>query len=101
MTLAETGTRGLLGAVIGAAGDEDEPAWPGGCCTCWARACCMLADRAYDSAAFLAGAAATGAALLVRGKASRSPPSCRSWRTGLTCHRSAAWTCGSSTRTWP
>ena len=34
MALAETGTRGLLGAAIGSAADRDEAgARPGGCCT--------------------------------------------------------------------
>ena len=39
LALAETGTRGLLGAVIGAHGDGDEPPWPAACCTCCTRAC--------------------------------------------------------------
>ena len=37
MTLAETGTRGLLGATAGPVPAVTRPAWPGGCCRCWAR----------------------------------------------------------------
>ena len=39
MTLAETGTRGLLGAVIGAAADGDERPWPAACCPCSGPGC--------------------------------------------------------------
>jgi hypothetical protein len=39
MCLAETGTRSLLGATIGAADDRDEATLAGGCCRCCARAC--------------------------------------------------------------
>ncbi len=73
MTLAETGTRGLLGAVIGAARDGDEPAAARGLLHLLGAGMLVLADRAYDQDAFLARLAATGAAFLVRGKASRSP----------------------------
>jgi hypothetical protein len=73
MTLAETGTRGLLGAVIGAAADGDETALARQLLHLLGPGMLVLADRAYDTAAFLAEAAATGAQLLVRGRASRSP----------------------------
>lgn len=73
MTLAETGTRALLGAVFGppATGETD-----------YARTLLhllgpdmlVLADRGFDAAAFLAEAAATGAAFLVRLTAARRPP---------------------------
>jgi hypothetical protein len=39
MCLAETGTRGLLGATIGAAGIETRPPWRYGCYRCSGRAC--------------------------------------------------------------
>jgi transposase IS4-like protein/DDE family transposase len=73
MTLAETGTRGLLGAVIGAAGDGDEPALARRLLHLLGPGMLLLADRAYDQGAFLAAVAAAGAQFLVRGKASRSP----------------------------
>jgi hypothetical protein len=75
VALAETGTRGLLGAVIG--GEEGERAEvnlarklvpllrPG---------MLLLGDRAYDAAELLAGVAQAGAQFLVRGTASRKPP---------------------------
>ena len=73
MTLAETGTRGLLGAVIGTARDGDEPAAARRLLHLLDPGMLVLADRAYDQAAFLAELAATGAQFLVRGTASRSP----------------------------
>jgi hypothetical protein len=73
MTLAETGTRGLLGAVIGAAADGDEPALARRLLHLLGPGMLVLMDRAYDGAGFLAEAAATGAQLLARGKASRRP----------------------------
>jgi hypothetical protein len=72
MTLVETGTRALIGAVFGPiAGEAD-----------YARQLLhlltpdmlVLADRGFDAAAFLAEAAATGAAFLVRLTASRRLP---------------------------
>jgi hypothetical protein len=73
VTLAETGTRGLLGAVMGAAADGDEPALARGLLHLLRAGMLVLIDRAYDQGAFLAEVAATGAHFLVRGKASRSP----------------------------
>ena len=73
MTLAETGTRGLLGAAIGAAADGDEPALARRLLHLLKPGMLVLADRAYDAAPFLAAVAATGAQFLIRGKASRSP----------------------------
>jgi hypothetical protein len=73
MTLVETGTRALLGAVFGppATGETD-----------YARTLLhlldetmlVLMDRGFDGAAFLAGVAATRAAFLVRLTASRRLP---------------------------
>jgi Insertion element 4 transposase N-terminal/Transposase DDE domain len=73
MTLAETGTRGLLGAAIGAAADGDEPALARGLLPLLGPGMLVLMDRAYDASAFLAEVAATGAHLLARGKACRRP----------------------------
>src|SRR5215472_12034117 len=68
VALAETGTRGLLGAVIGGKGDRNEAPL--------ARELVplLLADRAYDAGGLLAAVAATGADFLVRGGATRKPP---------------------------
>jgi hypothetical protein len=73
MTLAETGTRALLGAVFGptAAAELD-----------WARqllrlldaTMLVLADRGFDAGDFLAEVAATKAQFLVRLRAVRRPP---------------------------
>jgi hypothetical protein len=71
MTLAETGTRGLLGAAIGAAADGDEPALAGQLLHLLGPGMLVLTDRAYDGAAFLGRVAATGAQFLARAKASR------------------------------
>src|SRR5690348_8718354 len=69
MALAETGTRGLLGAVISPAASETARArqllpllGPG---------MLVLADRAFDAAGFLAAVAGTGAQFLARVKSSR------------------------------
>jgi hypothetical protein len=73
MTLAETGTRALLGAAFGstATGELD-----------WARqllhlldtSMLVLMDRGFDAGDFLAEVAGTGAQFLVRLNASRKPP---------------------------
>jgi Insertion element 4 transposase N-terminal/Transposase DDE domain len=73
LALAETGTRGLLGAVIGAAAEGDEPALARRLLPLLGPGMLVLADRAYDNATFLADLAATGAQFLARAKASRSP----------------------------
>ena len=73
MTLVETGTRALLGAVFGstATGEQD-----------WARqllplldeSMLVLLDRGFDAGTFLAQVAATRAQFLVRLTATRRPP---------------------------
>jgi Insertion element 4 transposase N-terminal/Transposase DDE domain len=73
LTLAETGTRRLLGAVIGAAADGDEPALARGLLPLLQPGMLVLTDRAYDQGRFLAAVAGTGAQFLARAKASRSP----------------------------
>jgi Insertion element 4 transposase N-terminal/Transposase DDE domain len=73
MALAETGTRGLLGAVIGCAADGDEPALARGLLHLLGPGMLALTDRAFDTDAFLAAVAATGAHLLARARATRSP----------------------------
>ena len=73
MALAETGTRALLGAVTGCAADGDEPALARSLLHLLGNGMLALADRAFDTNAFLAAAAGTGAHLLIRARATRSP----------------------------
>jgi hypothetical protein len=74
MTLAETGTRGLIGATLGSAADRDEAALARRLLPLLGPGMLVLLDRAFDANGFLAEVAATGAALLARGKSIRNPP---------------------------
>jgi hypothetical protein len=73
MALAETGTRGLLGAAFGSTATSELD---------WARqllhlldnTMLVLMDRGFDAGDFLAQVAGTGAQFLVRLNASRRPP---------------------------
>jgi hypothetical protein len=73
MTLCETGTRALIGAVFGSPADGE---------ITWARrllhlldaTMLVLADRGFDAGTFLAEVAATHAQFLVRLTAARRPP---------------------------
>jgi len=71
MALAETGTRGLLGAVIAGQGEGGETALAGRLLPLLGPGMLVLADRAFDAAGFLAGLAGTGAQFLARVKSSR------------------------------
>jgi hypothetical protein len=73
MALAETGTRGLLGAVIGCAADGDEPALARKLLHLLGPGMLVLTDRAFDTDAFLAAVAGTRAIFLARARATRSP----------------------------
>ena len=74
MTLAETGTRGLIGAAIGSAADRDEAALARRLLPLLRPGMLLLLDRGFDANAFLAEVAGTGAMLLARGKSTRNPP---------------------------
>jgi hypothetical protein len=74
VALAETGTRGLLGAVIGRKGERSEVPLARKLVPLPGEGMLLLADRAYDAAELLKEAAATGAHFLVRGSAARKPP---------------------------
>jgi hypothetical protein len=73
MTLAETGTRGLIGAVLGSGADRDEAALARRLLPLLQPGMLVLLDRAFDASAFFAEIAATGAMLLARGKSTRNP----------------------------
>jgi hypothetical protein len=73
MTLAETGTRGLLGATLGSAAERDETGLARRLLPLLGPGMLVLLDRAFDSNAFLAQIAATGAAPLARAKSTRTP----------------------------
>jgi hypothetical protein len=73
MTLAETGTRGLLGATVGSRTDRDEANLARRLLHLLRPGMLVLVDRAFDSSAFLAEITATGAALLARAKSTRIP----------------------------
>ena len=73
MTLVETGTRALLGAVFGstATGEQD---WARQLLHLLDKSMLVLLDRGFDAAAFLRQVAATRAQFLVRLTATRRPP---------------------------
>jgi hypothetical protein len=73
MALAETGTRSLLGAVLGSASDRDEAHLARRLLPLLGPGMLLLADRAFDGNAFLAEVHATGAVLLARARSARNP----------------------------
>jgi len=73
MALAETGTRGLLGATVGSADDRDEAHLARRLLSLLGPGMLVLLDRGFDGNAFLAEVHATGAALLARAKPTRNP----------------------------
>jgi hypothetical protein len=74
MTLVETGTRGLLGAVLGSAAERDEATLARRLLPLLQPGMLILLDRAFDAATFLGDIASTGAMLLARSKSTRKPP---------------------------
>ena len=100
VALAETGTRGLLGAVIGGKGERSEVPLARKLVPLLREGMLLLADRAYDAADLLKEVSAAGAHFLVRGSAAASRPSMRSCPTGPTCPGSTASGCGSSRQAW-
>jgi hypothetical protein len=73
VALAETGTRGLLGAATGGTGERAEVPLARKLVPLPGEGMLLLADRAYGAAGLLAAIAATGAHFLVRGSVSRKP----------------------------
>jgi hypothetical protein len=74
MTLIETGTRAVLGAVLGSATDRDEASLARRLLVLLRPRMLVLLDRAFDAAGFLKDLNRTGAKFLVRGKSTRRPP---------------------------
>jgi hypothetical protein len=74
VALAETGTRGLLGAVIGEEGERAEVVLAARLVPLLRAGMLLLGDRAYDAGELLAAVTAAGAQFLVRGTATRKPP---------------------------
>ncbi|WP_222425553.1 transposase [Amycolatopsis acidiphila] len=74
MTPAETGTRALLGAVIGQASERDETGLARRLLPKLGPGMLLLVDRAFDATGFFTEVAATGAMLLARAKSTRNPP---------------------------
>ena len=73
MALAETGTRGLLGAAVGSVSERDETRLARRLLPLLGPGMLILLDRAFDAAAFFAEITATGAMLLARAKSTRKP----------------------------
>ena len=73
MALAETGTRSLLGAVLGSAADRDEAHLARRLLHLLRPGMLLLPDRAFDANAFLAEVHATGAMVLARARCARNP----------------------------
>ncbi|MEV7046727.1 IS4 family transposase [Amycolatopsis sp. NPDC051061] len=73
LTLAECGTRALIGAVFGSPA-QGELAYAATLTGRLHPGMVLLADRNFDAATFITQVAATGADLLIRLKANRRPP---------------------------
>ena len=73
MCLAETGTRALLGATIGAADDRDEATLARRLLPLLRPGMLLLLDRGFDAATFLTAVHHTGAMLLARARSQRVP----------------------------
>jgi hypothetical protein len=74
MTLIETGTRAMIGAVLGSATERDEATLARRLLPLLHPGMIVLLDRAFDAAAFLSELNETGARFLVRSKSTRRPP---------------------------
>ena len=74
MALIETGTRAVLGAVLGSAADRDEATLARRLLPLLQPSMLVLLDRAFDAARFLNQLHGTGAKFLVRSRSTRRPP---------------------------
>jgi hypothetical protein len=73
MALVETGTRALIGATLDGQAERDEPTLAARLLTHLRPGMLLLADRAFDTNAFLAAVHTTGAQILARAKDTRNP----------------------------
>jgi Insertion element 4 transposase N-terminal/Transposase DDE domain len=73
MALVETGTRALIAATIGGAHERDEPTLATRLLTHLRPGMLVLADRAFDTNAFLTAVHDSGAHVLTRAKNTRNP----------------------------
>ncbi|MGH3339033.1 MAG: IS4 family transposase, partial [Propionibacteriaceae bacterium] len=74
MALVETGSRAMLGATLGSAGDRDEATLARRLLPLLQPSMLVLLDRAFDAAGFLKELHGTSAKYLVRSKTTRRPP---------------------------
>jgi hypothetical protein len=74
MALIETGTRAILGATLGSAGDRDEATLARRLLPLLQPNMLVLLDRAFDAAGFCKQLHGTSAKFLVRSRATRRPP---------------------------
>jgi hypothetical protein len=74
VALAETGTRGLLGAVIGGKGERSEVPLARRLVPLLREGMLLLADRGYDAGELMIEIAAARAHFLIRATATRKPP---------------------------
>jgi Insertion element 4 transposase N-terminal/Transposase DDE domain len=74
MALVETGTRAMLGATLGSAGDRDEATLARRLLPLLQPSMLVLLDRAFDAAGFCKQLHGTSAKFLVRSKTTRRPP---------------------------
>jgi hypothetical protein len=74
MALIETGTRAVLGATVGSAGDRDEATLARRLLPLLQPSMLVLLDRAFDAARFLNELHGTGSKFLVRSRSTRRPP---------------------------
>ena len=95
MTLCETGTRALIGAVFGTPADG-EVRWACKLLCLLDASMLVLMDRGFDAGEFLAEVHATKAQFLVRLLSVRRPPVLRRFPDGSCCRSSAASRSGSS-----
>jgi hypothetical protein len=96
MCLAETGTRGLLGATIGAAGDRDEATLALRLLPLLRPGMLVLLDRGFDAVTFLSAVNCTGAMLLARVRSQRVPPVLQHLPDGSYLSNLGGLRCGSS-----
>src|SRR3954452_22368607 len=73
MTLIETGTRGMIGALLGSAADRDEPTLARRLLPMLRPSMGVLLDRAFDAAPSLTELNQPGAPFLFRSKSTRRP----------------------------